>query len=203
MSRSFERTRQRLQSYCHRRSIHGQPSCLAIILVFSMGIVGHPERGLGSSASGFRLRIKISIRGFIGISCGWAIGGIPSTPIPATPTISASKKRPADVSAKSFPTAAAHGTWKWFCSCPARLCGWAAAWGRCRASALSAASPSNFLPTAPAQNWSVTYAVSGYLPAGMNTWAAPVDSVLTGQFIRLKNYVERGDPAKNEAEKQK
>lgn len=50
---------------------------------------------------------------------------------------------------------------------------------------------------------SVTYAVSGYLPAGMNTWAAPVDSVLTGQFIRLKNYIERGDPAKNEAQRQK
>src|SRR5579872_3285342 len=41
----------------------------------------------------------------------------------------------------------------------------------------------------------VTYAVTGYLPAGMNTWAAPVDSILTEQFMRLKNYVERGDPA--------
>jgi hypothetical protein len=41
----------------------------------------------------------------------------------------------------------------------------------------------------------VTYAVTGYLPAGMNTWAAPVDSVITEQFTRLKNYTERGDPA--------
>lgn len=49
----------------------------------------------------------------------------------------------------------------------------------------------------------VTYAVAGYLASGMNTLAAPVDSVLTSQFTRLKNYVERGDPAKNEAEKQK
>jgi len=40
----------------------------------------------------------------------------------------------------------------------------------------------------------LTYAVSGYLPAGMNTWAAPVSSVLTEQFTRLKNYVETGDP---------
>jgi surface antigen len=53
-----------------------------------------------------------------------------------------------------------------------------------------------------------TYAVAGYLPSGMNTLAAPVDTVLTGQFVRLKNYVERGDPAKGEpakgeAEKQK
>ncbi len=41
----------------------------------------------------------------------------------------------------------------------------------------------------------VTYAVTGYLSAGMNTWAAPVDSVITEQFTRLKNYTERGDPA--------
>jgi uncharacterized protein YndB with AHSA1/START domain len=41
----------------------------------------------------------------------------------------------------------------------------------------------------------VTYTVMGYLPAGMNTWAVPVDSVLTEQFTRLKNYVEKGDPA--------
>jgi uncharacterized protein YndB with AHSA1/START domain len=38
----------------------------------------------------------------------------------------------------------------------------------------------------------VTYSVTGYLPAGMNTWAAPVDGVLTEQFTRLKNYVETG-----------
>jgi uncharacterized protein YndB with AHSA1/START domain len=41
----------------------------------------------------------------------------------------------------------------------------------------------------------VTYAVAGYLAAGMNTWAAPVDSVVTEQFTRLKNYVEHGSPA--------
>ncbi len=41
----------------------------------------------------------------------------------------------------------------------------------------------------------VIYAVTGYLPAGMNSWAAPVDSVVTEQFTRLKNYVEHGSPA--------
>ena len=41
----------------------------------------------------------------------------------------------------------------------------------------------------------VTYAVAGYLPDGMNTWAAPVDSVITEQFARFKNYVEHGTPA--------
>lgn len=40
-----------------------------------------------------------------------------------------------------------------------------------------------------------TYAVNGYLPAGMNTWAGPVDRVLGEQFSRLKNLVEHGDPA--------
>ena len=41
----------------------------------------------------------------------------------------------------------------------------------------------------------VTYAVAGYLPAGMNTWATPVDNVLREQFTRLKDYIERGNPA--------
>jgi uncharacterized protein YndB with AHSA1/START domain len=40
----------------------------------------------------------------------------------------------------------------------------------------------------------VTYAVTGYLPAGMNTLAGMVDSVITEQFTRLKNYIERGQP---------
>ena len=41
----------------------------------------------------------------------------------------------------------------------------------------------------------ITYSVTGYLPAGMNSLAAPVDGVLTEQFMRLKNYVETGSPA--------
>lgn len=40
----------------------------------------------------------------------------------------------------------------------------------------------------------VTYSVTGYLPAGMNSLAAPVDGVLTEQFMRFKNYVETGNP---------
>jgi uncharacterized protein YndB with AHSA1/START domain len=41
----------------------------------------------------------------------------------------------------------------------------------------------------------LTYAVAGYLPQGMNSWAAPVDAMLTEQVIRLKTYVETGSPA--------
>jgi uncharacterized protein YndB with AHSA1/START domain len=41
----------------------------------------------------------------------------------------------------------------------------------------------------------VTYAVGGYLAAGLNTWAAPVDGALKDQFTRLKNAIEKGDPA--------
>jgi hypothetical protein len=40
-----------------------------------------------------------------------------------------------------------------------------------------------------------TYAVTGYSPAGLNALAVVVDAVLNEQFTRLKNYVERGDPA--------
>jgi uncharacterized protein YndB with AHSA1/START domain len=42
----------------------------------------------------------------------------------------------------------------------------------------------------------VTYSMAGYLAAGMNTWAAPVDGVLKMQFTRLKSLVEKGDAAK-------
>jgi hypothetical protein len=38
-------------------------------------------------------------------------------------------------------------------------------------------------------------AVTGYLPAGLNTWAPPVGSVLEKQLTRLKNYIEHGNPA--------
>lgn len=40
-----------------------------------------------------------------------------------------------------------------------------------------------------------TYAVLGYVPAGMNTWAGPVDTVLVEQISRLKNYLEKGNAA--------
>ncbi len=40
-----------------------------------------------------------------------------------------------------------------------------------------------------------TYAVNGYLANGMNALAVPVNVVLTEQLTRLKNFVERGDPA--------
>jgi uncharacterized protein YndB with AHSA1/START domain len=46
-------------------------------------------------------------------------------------------------------------------------------------------------PAGGGTNVVVNYAVAGYLPKGMNTWAAPVDDVLNEQFTRLKAYVER------------
>jgi hypothetical protein len=41
----------------------------------------------------------------------------------------------------------------------------------------------------------VTYAVTGYLAAGMNSLAGPVDAVLMEQITRFKNYIEHGNPA--------
>ena len=49
-------------------------------------------------------------------------------------------------------------------------------------------------PDAGGTKLEVTYAVGGYLPQGMNSWATPVDGVLTEQITRLKSYVETGDP---------
>jgi len=40
----------------------------------------------------------------------------------------------------------------------------------------------------------VTYAVHGYMKAGMNAFATPVDNVLGEQLTRLKNYIEKGKP---------
>lgn len=40
----------------------------------------------------------------------------------------------------------------------------------------------------------MVYAVGGYLPDGLNTWAAPVNTVLAEQLGRLKSYVETGSP---------
>jgi uncharacterized protein YndB with AHSA1/START domain len=50
-----------------------------------------------------------------------------------------------------------------------------------------------FAPSEGGTKLTVTYAVAGYLPAGMNTFASPVDAVVAEQFTRLKNYVLHGD----------
>jgi uncharacterized protein YndB with AHSA1/START domain len=50
-----------------------------------------------------------------------------------------------------------------------------------------------FAPAEGGTKLTVTYAVGGYLPAGMNSLAAPVDAVVAEQFTRLKNYVLHGD----------
>jgi uncharacterized protein YndB with AHSA1/START domain len=52
-----------------------------------------------------------------------------------------------------------------------------------------------FSPLGGRTKLELTYAVSGYLPAGMNAFAAPVDGVLQGLFARLKDYAEHGGPA--------
>jgi uncharacterized protein YndB with AHSA1/START domain len=50
-------------------------------------------------------------------------------------------------------------------------------------------------PAGDGTKLSVVYAVTGYFPAGMNTWAPPVDAVLRQQFSRLKNLIENGKAA--------
>lgn len=47
-------------------------------------------------------------------------------------------------------------------------------------------------PAGTGTSLQLSYAVSGYSPQGMASWAAPVDAMLGQQFVRLKNYVERG-----------
>jgi uncharacterized protein YndB with AHSA1/START domain len=51
-----------------------------------------------------------------------------------------------------------------------------------------------FAPVKEGTRVDVIYTLAGYLPAGMNTWAAPVDGMLTQTFGRFKNYIEHGEP---------
>jgi hypothetical protein len=71
----------------------------------------------------------------------------------------------------------------------------AGAFGPLQSMAASGSMTIKLSPVGSGTKLEVTCAVVGYLPAGMNTWAAPVDSVLQLQFTRLKNYAERGNPA--------
>jgi len=48
-------------------------------------------------------------------------------------------------------------------------------------------------PSGDGSKLEVTFTVGGYFPAGLNTWATPVDNVLTEQIARLKTYVETGN----------
>src|ERR1700712_5013240 len=40
----------------------------------------------------------------------------------------------------------------------------------------------------------VTYSVGGYIPKGADTWAKPVDGMLSETFSRFKVYLETGSP---------
>jgi hypothetical protein len=51
-------------------------------------------------------------------------------------------------------------------------------------------------PAEGATKLEVTYVVTGYMKEGLNTYAAPFDTVLKEQLTRLQNYIERGDPSK-------
>lgn len=61
----------------------------------------------------------------------------------------------------------------------------------------------NLTPENDGTKLEVTYAVTGYIAQGMNSWAAPVDRVLTEQITRLKNYIETGNPAGTGQEQKK
>jgi hypothetical protein len=66
--------------------------------------------------------------------------------------------------------------------------------GPLQALAVTGSMTIKFSPLDAGTKLEVIYTVVGYLPAGMNTWAAPVDGVLTGLFSRLKNFAEHGNP---------
>ena len=54
-------------------------------------------------------------------------------------------------------------------------------------------------PAGDGTKLSAVYNVGGYQPHGLTSLAAPVDSVLTEQFVRLKSYIETGKPVSEKA----
>ena len=66
--------------------------------------------------------------------------------------------------------------------------------GPLQSMALSGSLTVMFTPLNGGTKLEVTYAVGGYDPQGFKELAPAVDSVITGQFVRLKNYAEHGAP---------
>jgi uncharacterized protein YndB with AHSA1/START domain len=64
--------------------------------------------------------------------------------------------------------------------------------GPLQSMAVTGAMSFDFTPDKGGTKLDLTYAVGGYLAAGLNTLAGPVDGVLTAQMGRLKNFVELG-----------
>lgn len=78
---------------------------------------------------------------------------------------------------------------------PAKTLVMTGALGPLQAMAVTASMTIQFSPLNGGTKLEVTYAVGGYRPEGMKDLAPVVDGVVTGQFVRLKNYAEHGNPA--------
>jgi hypothetical protein len=78
---------------------------------------------------------------------------------------------------------------------PGKALGLSGALGPLQAVATTGSMRFQISPVEGGSRLEVTYAVGGYLKAGLDTLAKPVDAVLLEQITRLKNYIEHGDPA--------
>jgi hypothetical protein len=78
---------------------------------------------------------------------------------------------------------------------PGRLLRFTGGLGPLQAMAATGAFTVQFTAAEGGTRVDVTYAVTGYSPAGLNTLAPVVDSVFTEQLTRFKNYVEHDNPA--------
>ncbi len=73
---------------------------------------------------------------------------------------------------------------------PAKVLVFSGGLGPLQSQATTGSMTIQFAPADGGTKLAVSYAVVGYQPAGMATWAAPVNAMLTEQFTRLKSYVE-------------
>jgi len=77
---------------------------------------------------------------------------------------------------------------------PAKSLVFSGALGPLQSMAVSGSMSFSFMEDQGATKLQVTYAVGGYLAAGLNKLAGPVDTVLTQQINRFRNFVEQGRP---------
>jgi hypothetical protein len=77
---------------------------------------------------------------------------------------------------------------------PGKLLRMSGAIGPLQSMALSAVATFNLSADGDGTKLEFTYAVGGYSPQGLDKIAPVVNTVLTQQLTRLKNYIETGNP---------
>lgn len=77
---------------------------------------------------------------------------------------------------------------------PGKMLRMSGAMGPLQSMGVAGALTFTFTPENGGTKIEAVYALGGYFPKGTESWTAPVNTMLTDQVTRLKNYVETGKP---------